>query len=175
MDKLHNRYHYDFSYLYSSIKKSSMMKLYFIPTLAALMMGSSITAQNDISSNEQGIALSGYDVVAYYETNSALRGNRDHQLEYTGATYYFTSEEHKQAFEQNPEKYLPQYGGYCAFAMAMQGAKVPADPKTFKLRDGKLYLFFNDYHEGLPFNTIVPWNADEQNLLQKAQANWEKL
>jgi len=49
---------------------------------------------------------------------------------------------------------------------------VPSDPETFKLRDGKLYLFFNDYYQGEPFNTIVPWNADEPELVRKANANW---
>jgi len=74
-----------------------------------------------------------------------------------------------------PKKYVPQFGGYCAFAMAMKSAKVPSDPKTFKLHDGKLYLFFNDYYQGTPFNTIIPWNADEQNMLSKANANWKTM
>ena len=70
---------------------------------------------------------------------------------------------------------MPQYGGYCAFAMAMKNAKVPSDPKTFKLHNGKLYLFFNDYYQGDPFNTIIPWNADERNMINKANTNWKTM
>jgi len=92
-----------------------------------------------------------------------------------GAKFWFTSEEHRNTFRKNPEKYAPQYGGYCAFAMAMKNTRVPSDPRTFKLYNGKLYLFFNDYYEGTPFNTIIPWNADEANMKQKADANWSHM
>jgi len=74
---------------------------------------------------------------------------------------------------KDPSAYQPVYGGYCAFAMAMKGAKVPSDPQTFKIRDGKLYLFFNDYYEGTPFNTIVPWNGNEAEMMAKTNTNWK--
>jgi len=64
--------------------------------------------------------------------------------------YWFTSDAHKKQFEADPEKYLSQYGGWCAFAIGTKGVKVPSDPKTFKLYNGKLYLFFNDYYQGTP-------------------------
>ena len=59
--------------------------------------------------------------------------------------------------------------------MGMKNAKVESDPESFKLYNGKLYLFFNDYMEGEPFNTIIPWNADEQNAKKMADANWQAM
>ncbi|MFQ5583592.1 MAG: YHS domain-containing (seleno)protein [Calditrichia bacterium] len=135
-------------------------------------------AQQDkanVNVNDNGVAISGYDVVAYFTLNEAVRGNQKHEADYQGVKYWFASEEHKNMFLKEPGKYVPQYGGYCAFAMGMKNAKVPSDPKTFKLYNGKLYLFFNDYYQGEPFNTIIPWNSDEQNLKKKADANWDKM
>jgi len=132
-------------------------------------------AQQSVYVNSDGVAVNGFDVVAYFTQNEALRGSQKYEAEYNGAKFWFTSEEHRNMFRENPEKYAPQYGGYCAFAMAMKNATVPSDPGTFKLYNGKLYLFFNDYYEGTPFNTIIPWNANEANMKQKADANWAQM
>ncbi len=133
------------------------------------------THKIQINVNKDNVALGGYDVVAYFTQNQALRGSQKYAAQYKGVNFWFTNAEHKKLFLQNPQKYLPQYGGWCAFAMATKGARVPSDPKTFKLYNGKLYLFFNDYYQGTPFNTIIPWNANEANLKQQADANWKKL
>ncbi len=129
-------------------------------------------SQADISANDDAVALGGYDLVSYYAAYEATRGRVEHSVEVNGVTYYFSSEANKLTFNASPEQYLPEFGGYCAFAMAMQGAKVPADPETFKIRDGRLYLFYNDYYEGRPFNTIIPWNNNEPEMIGKAQENW---
>ncbi len=128
--------------------------------------------QDQVFVNDRGVALNGYDVVAYRQQHAALRGSADFSAEFQGATYYFNSAENLKSFKQDPAGYLPAFGGYCAFAMAMKGETVPSDPRTFKFHDGKLYLFFNDYYQGKPFNTIIPWNQDERELVDKAQANW---
>ena len=125
--------------------------------------------------NKDNVAIGGYDVVAYFTQNAALRGAQKHEAQHNGVKYWFASEANKQQFVADPEKYLPQYGGWCAFAMGMKGGKAPSDPNTFKLYNGKLYLFFNDYYQGAPFNTIVPWNGDEANLQKKADANWANM
>ncbi|WP_190810413.1 YHS domain-containing (seleno)protein [Flagellimonas sp. S3867] len=136
------------------------------------VVGSSYS-QNKVATNAEDVALNGYDVVAYFKQHQAVRGNNANAVKKDGATYYFSSAENASAFKSNPKMFQPVYGGYCAFAMAMKGAKVPADPNTFKLRDGKLYLFFNDYYEGKPFNTIVPWNSNEKEMIAKADQNWK--
>lgn len=143
-----------------------------LSVLILVFVVASANAQNDVAANSDNVVLNGYDVVAYFKLHKAVRGNNAHAVKKDGTTYYFASAENASDFKSNPKIFQPVYGGYCAFAMAMKGAKVPADPKTFKLRDGKLYLFFNDYYEGKPFNTIVPWNSNEKEMISKADQNW---
>jgi YHS domain-containing protein len=124
---------------------------------------------------EDNVALAGYDVVNYFTNNEAKVGSSAHALKHDGANYYFASEEHKNMFRNNPDKFLPAYGGYCAFAMGMNNATVPSNPGTFKIVDGKLYVFFNDLYEGEKFNTLVPWNEDEANIKNMADTNWQAM
>lgn len=153
-----------------------MRNLKTLSLLAILLVFSVVSTQ---AKDKQGkyfvssknVAIEGYDVVGYFNQNLALRGSKEHAVKYNGATYFFASEENRQAFQADPEKYLPQYGGWCAFAIAAKKMKVAPDPKTFKLVDGKLYLFYN----GEMMNTIIPWNANEQNLKIKADQNWAKI
>ena len=115
-------------------------------------------------------------MVSYFKSHEAKRGSRDLMTKHDGQTWYFSSQKNLEAFKKNPEKYIPEYGGYCAFAMSKKGAKVESDPETFKIRDGELYLFYNGFNkEGEPFNTIVPWNnANERQMVRNADQNWRK-
>jgi YHS domain-containing protein len=117
---------------------------------------------------EKGLAIKGYDPVAYFTQSRAVKGLE--QLSYThkGVKYYFSSEANRKTFVANPEAYQPQYGGWCAFAMGDTGEKVEIDPKTFKITNGKLYLFYNFYFT----NTLTPWIKNEVNLIKKADQNW---
>lgn len=119
---------------------------------------------------EKGIAIQGYDPVAYF-SNKALKGDKKYTAKYIGVVYYFSSETNKNNFLKNPSKYEPQYGGWCAFAMGDYGKKVEIDPETFKIVDGRLYLFYNAYFN----NTLKSWNKDEKNLKAKADKNWTTL
>ena len=125
--------------------------------------------------NNENIAIKGYDVVSYFKNYKAVRGSKANSIVYDGVTYYFISKENQTNFKKDPKMYLPQYGGWCAFGMAAQNTKVPSDPKTFKIYNGKLYLFFNDYYKGTHINTIIPWNSNEAKLKIKADKNWEKM
>jgi len=148
--------------------------------LPLFIMVSLISGERIMSQDTQGkyytssenVAIGGYDAVAYFVQNKAVRGSKKNEVTHDGAAFWFSSDENKNLFTENPDKYIPQYGGWCAFGMAAQNSKVPSDPRTFKLYNGKLYLFFNDYWQGEPFNTIVPWNADEAALKEKADQNW---
>ncbi|MBD0378497.1 MAG: YHS domain-containing protein [Flavisolibacter sp.] len=119
---------------------------------------------------EKGIAAQGYDPVAYFMQQKAIKGKKDLALDYQGATYYFSSVENKEAFQKNPTAYEPQYGGWCAYAMA-KGEKVEIDPGTFKIVNNKLYLFYNRFFN----NTLTSWNKDETNLKAKADKNWNQI
>ena len=124
---------------------------------------------------EDNVAMAGYDVVNYFTDHAAKKGSSDYAVKHDGATYYFASEEHKNMFSANPDKFLPAYGGYCAFAMGMKNATVPSNPDTYKIVDGKLFVFFNDLYEGENFNTLVPWNEDEANIKKMADTNWQAM
>lgn len=131
-------------------------------------------AQN-VFTNKDGVANNGYDVVNYFTANAAERGNKDHSVTHNGATYYFKNAGHLQMFKENPQKFLPQFDGHCSFAVAKMSQKVPVNPETFRIDDGKLYLFYNDFWEGKPFNTIVPWLGDEATMEKAAKKNWQTL
>jgi len=133
-----------------------------------------ISAQQ-VFANQDNVANNGYDVVNYFTSNTAARGSKAYSTTHAGATYYFLNTENLQAFKMAPTKYLPQFDGYCSFAVAKMNQKVPVDPETFRIDNGKLYLFYNDFWEGQPFNTIIPWLNDEVNLEKMAMTNWETL
>jgi len=118
---------------------------------------------------EKNVAVQGYDVVSYFKLNKAVKGKKTLALNYEGVVYYFSTEANKEAFKKNPVSYEPQYGGWCAFAMGDSNSKVEIDPETFKIVDGKLYLFYNAFFN----NTLKSWNKDEVNLKRKADTNWK--
>jgi YHS domain-containing protein len=119
---------------------------------------------------ENGLAIKGFDPVAYFTQGQAIKGNKDYALAYAGVTYYFSTAANKEIFKKDPAKYEPNYGGWCAYAMGAKGEKVEIDPRTFKIVDGKLNLFYNKFFN----NTLTDWNKDESNLKKKADANWAK-
>jgi YHS domain-containing protein len=120
---------------------------------------------------DKGIALGGFDPVAYFKQGTAVKGKKDLAVFDQGVTYYFSSVENKEEFKKNPSGYEPQYGGWCAYAMGKDGSKVEVDPETFKIIDGKLYLYYNKFFN----NTLKSWNKDEVNLKSKADLNWKKF
>ena len=119
---------------------------------------------------KRGLAIQGYDPVAYFTENEAVEGKSSIKHDANGVTYYFASEANKELFIADPEKYEPAYGGYCAYAMAF-GDKVKIDPETFKIKDGRLFLFYNFNWT----NTLKKWNKDEANLFPKAEGEWKKI
>ncbi len=143
--------------------------------LVILVTAVPIAHAGEPAATANNVANGGYDVVAYFTQNAAVRGSGTHAVKHKGVDYYFSTAQHRKLFSSDPEKYLPEYDGYCAFAVAKHNAKVKPDPETFKLRDGKLFLFFNDFYEGQPTNTIVFWNSSESTLAAQAEDNWKTL
>lgn len=132
---------------------------------------SQVAAQSKtmFSVDDNNVAVNGYDVVSYFNNNKAMKGDAQYSVEYEGATFYFSNKANKKAFKKNSEKYAPQYGGYCAYAVA-KGGKYPINPETFKIVEGRLFLFYNK--DGT--NTLTLWNKDEANLLKAADKGWKK-
>ncbi|TDD95560.1 YHS domain-containing (seleno)protein [Flavobacterium cellulosilyticum] len=144
--------------------------------ILALLFAVLSFGQNDVKrlthfNLENKIAIQGYDPVAYFMKKSAIKGKKELNVSYQGIIYLFSSPENKDAFNKNPASFEPQFGGWCAYAMGNSGEKVAIDPDTFKIIDGKLYLFYNAYFN----NTLKSWNKDELNLKKKAEANWKKF
>ena len=119
---------------------------------------------------EKNIAIQGFDPVAYFVQKKAIKGKSTLATTYEGVMYNFSSQANKDLFLKNPASYEQQYGGWCAYAMGSSAEKVEIDPGTFKILDGKLYLFYNAYFN----NTLKSWNKDETNLKKKADVNWKK-
>ena len=119
---------------------------------------------------DKKVAIQGYDPVAYFKQNKPTKGKKELSASYEGVIYYFSTQANKDAFAKNPVSFEPQYGGWCAFAMGDYNEKVEVNPETFKILDGKLYLFYNAYFN----NTLKSWNKNEASLKKKADANWKK-
>ena len=118
-----------------------------------------------------GVAIEGYCPVAYFAVNKPVRGKPEHASTYNSVTYYFVSADAKKAFDANPEKYIPAYGGWCAFGMSIKD-KFPIDPKKFKIVNGKLLLFLNNRN----VDARKLWNkGNEKELVKKATAHWKEV
>ncbi|WP_299156311.1 YHS domain-containing (seleno)protein [uncultured Tenacibaculum sp.] len=134
-----------------------------------VLISTTIVAQE--YNTKKGAVANGYDVVAYF-SNKAVKGNKQITTKHDGVSFRFSSQENLNSFKKNPKKYIPQYGGYCAYAIGKTGEKVNVNPKTFEIRDGKLYLFYNSWGT----NTLELWQkegADE--LKNNADKNWKQI
>lgn len=120
---------------------------------------------------ENKLAIQGYDPVAYFKADKAVKGKKEFSTIFKSVIYNFSTKENLETFKKNPSTYEPQYGGWCAYAMGDSGEKVEINPETFKIIDGKLYLFYNAYFN----NTLKSWNKNEKALKSKADVNWTKI
>lgn len=119
---------------------------------------------------KKNVALEGYDPVSYF-TGKPVEGKSNLTHTVNGVTYQFNSSANLTQFKSNPARYEPAYGGWCAYAMGETGEKVKIDPETYKIVDGKLFLFYNFWGN----NTLEEWNKNEKPLKSKADQNWNKL
>ncbi len=133
----------------------------------ALAFASSALAANEFNVDDDGAALKGYDPVAYFEDGSATPGSAEYTIAVDGVTYHFASAAHRDAFSADPDKYRPQFGGYCAMGTAM-GKKFDVDPEAFRVVDGKLYM-------NLSKKVQVKWLEDVPGNIVKANNNWPKI
>ncbi len=148
----------------------------FILTVILIVFGVGIaTSQTALRKKhfniEKGVAIQGYDPVAYFISGKAILGNKSLAVTTEGITYYFSSQKYKDFFLKNPTKFEPQYGGWCAYAMGENNEKVEIDPETFKIVDGKLYLFYHSWTN----NTLTKWNENQKTLKSKADKNWSVI
>ncbi len=115
---------------------------------------------------KNGLAIQGYDPVAYFQKNQATKGNKEITANYQDAVYYFSSKENRETFLQDPSHYVPQYGGFCAYGMS-EGYEAPIQPEAFTIVNDKLYLNYN-------LKVKETWYKEKENRIERANKNWEK-
>lgn len=145
--------------------------------LCALFAISAGAATSNVSTS--GIALEGHDPVSYFRQDAVklgpLKGDSKYQAKYEDATFQFSSEANKEEFIKNPNKYVPAFGGWCAYAVAEKKEKVEVDTQSFLIQDGRLLLFF----KGFLADTRDKWQNTKSktptNFLKEADANWPEV
>lgn len=135
--------------------------------ISATLLVSAFAAGVDVNATTTGLALRGYDPVAYFTTGAPTAGDFQITASHNGATYRFASEENKALFVADPEAYAPAYGGYCAFGTAM-GFKIDGDPHLWRIVDNRLYL-------NLAPGIQKRWEADRANLIVSADDKWSEI
>ena len=142
-----------------------MLKLFgAAAAISVAMAASALAGEFDVNKTITGLALRGFDPVAYFTDNKPVKGDFAITVVHDDATYRFASEENKKLFEANPEKYLPQYGGFCAYGVA-NGVKVDGDPELWRVVDDKLYLNLSPV-------VVELWNKDIPGKIGEADKNW---
>ncbi|HEX2581731.1 MAG TPA: YHS domain-containing (seleno)protein [Dongiaceae bacterium] len=146
----------------------SMIMAIVFTALVAVGSASADGAKTFIWTNKQGVAINGYDPVAYFTDGKPAKGVPDYKTEWQGATWQFTSAAHRDLFAAAPEKYAPQYGGWCAFGVADGHAAETEPEKAWKIFNNKLYLNWDP-------DIAVKWQKDIPGYLQKSEANWQSV
>ena len=126
-----------------------------------------MNAQHKQVFTKNNIAVNGYDVVAYFTDSNAIKGTEEHTVCWNDPKLLFATGDHVFLIKAIPEKYAPQYGGYCAYGTS-RGYKAPTQPEAWSTVDGKLYLNYN-------LDVQKTWSADRANLIKKADVNWKKI
>ena len=122
-------------------------------------------AKSEIYKNWRGLAIKGYDPVAFHKESKPAKGSKNYELIWKDAKWRFASAEHRDMFKADPDKFAPRYGGYCAWAIA-QGTTAGVDPENaWSIVDGKLYLSYN-------VKIKNQWEEDIPGNIRKADANW---
>lgn len=143
---------------------------FFVAALVTIISFSTLGAASAKSlyySSLFGTAVEGYDVVAYFMDGKPVEGTDDFSVDWKGVTWQFSSAGNKALFESDPEKYAPQFGGYCAWAVS-QGYTASTVPEAWKIVDGKLYL---NYSKGVQST----WEQDIPGNIKLADTNWPNI
>ena len=126
-----------------------------------------VSAQQSEVFVKDNAAISGYDAVAYFKEGKPVKGSTDFSVTYRGATWLFANKANADLFKATPEKYEPQYGGYCAYGCS-QWHKAKTSPDALTIVNGKLYLNYNT-------DVKAMWSKDQQSYIKKADGNWPKV
>ena len=151
------------------LRCSSMVmcvRAFVLLVIALFWMGFAVPSPASAQQEVPEVASRGYDVVAFFVENRAVKGSGEIAIEHDGKNYHFSSAENRDAFVASPETYLPQFDGYCAYGLA-QGVKKRADPAAFTIVDGK--LFFN-----VSKSVQEVWRQNVDEYVERANENWQE-
>jgi YHS domain-containing protein len=132
--------------------------------IVVLMSAGSINAQSSLIFKTEEGAIRGYDPVAYFKEGKPVVGLKEYVFEWNGASWFFSSKENLELFQEKPEQYAPQYGGHCAYGTA-DGHKAPTQPDAWSIVNGKLYLNYNK-------SVQKDWRSNQAELIRQADLNW---
>ena len=143
------------------------MKKRILLTAFVVVSTVSLFAQKAEVFNPSNEAIRGYDPVAYFTEGKPVKGNEKLSYQWKNANWFFATKQNLDLFTKNPEKYAPQYGGYCAYGLS-EGHKAPTDPNAWTIVDGKLYLNYS-------LDVKEKWKQDQKQRIVKADKNWPQL
>lgn len=143
-----------------SITRIAALLAFALPLFAAERV-------DPVNKNGKGVALKGYDAVAYFELQRPVKGAAGFSYPWMGATWWFSNPEHRDKFAADPAKYAPQYGGYCAYAVS-KGHTANVNPEVWKIVNGKLYLNFAGFVQRR-------WEKDQEKRIADGDKNWPAL
>jgi len=137
-----------------------------------LFLSQALFSQQIDYNTKKGFVAEGYDVVSYFTKKATLKGNKKYEATFENAKFRFATQEHLNLFKENPKKYIPQYGGYCAYAVAAKKTKMYIDADAYEIRDSKLYLFYSSWLG----SKLKDWQTEDTKKLQeKADKNWQEI
>lgn len=151
---------------FSPLRRTTCIKLFSAAALVFSSAWSMAAPVAPIFSTEAG-AIRGYDPVAYFKQNKPVKGKKELVFQWQGADWHFVNKDNLETFKADPEKYAPQYGGYCAYGVA-QGYTPEIDPAAYKVVNGKLYL-------NLSKDVLKRWVKDIPGYVKEADQNWPQL
>lgn len=153
------KYHF-----FNSIGRNSFFRLQTLIYLAVMFGAAS--AETSINKDENNIAISGYDTVAYFTEERAVKGRSEIDYVWQNTRWFFSNETNRELFASSPENFAPQFGGYCAGAMT-RGIEVKADPEAWTIVDGKLFIKVNK-------EARDDWRKDSAENIENANKSWEE-
>jgi YHS domain-containing protein len=151
----------------SKLLTAAALVIAFTVSSCGLIPSQAESSINSVNVDESRLAIKGYDPVAYFTEAKPVQGSSQFTAEHLGATYYFSSAQHQSLFEGNPNKYAPQYGGYCAFGVSKE-YKFDIDPEAWAVVDDKLYLNLNK-------KVQARWVPNKDELIVDADAIWTQI
>ncbi len=151
----------------SKLLTAAALLIAFAVTSCGLIPSQAQSSINAINVDESRLAIKGYDPVAYFTEAQPVQGSSQFSAQHLGATYFFSSAQHQSMFESDPNKYAPQYGGYCAFGVSKE-YKFDIDPEAWAIVDDKLYLNLNEKVQNR-------WVGNKDELIVEANSIWTQI